>query len=155
VDVSTSERPEVGMHFPQFRLASDGGPEAYMEAGMGGVLQARGRCLGFASHDGANFATIIWPPDASLGADAGGVFVAYDQQRFRIGEALRGGGGSLPADFSGWAMTRPFPDECDRRHAIQFHSFGREDRAASPPPPQPAPPPAVDPSTSNVRKGPA
>ena len=122
---------------------------------MGGVLQARDGCLGFARYDGANYATIVWPPDASLGTGDDGIFVAYNQQRFRIGETLRGGGGSLPTDFSGWAMVRPFPPECDREHAIQFHSFGREDPAASSPPPQAVPPPAVDRPASDTSKGPA
>lgn len=129
------------IHFPQYRPPAEGGPEAFMEAGMGGVLALRGGCLGFIGHDG-RLQTIVWTPDARLGSDARGPFVAIGGSRFRPGDRLKGGGGTMPSDFSDRPLTRPFPVECDRSRAIQFHSIEHGDWASNPLPPPPPPPPA-------------
>ena len=134
-------RAGAGVHFPKYLPPGRGGPDAYMEAGMGGVLTLEGRCLGFAARGGRGVQTIVWPPEASLGSDASGLFVAVGRERFRLGEDLRGGGGTMPTDFTDAPLARPFPTECDRTQAVQFHSIRRASEVPSQPLVSPPPPP--------------
>ena len=132
------------VHLPQYRPPGAGGPEAFMEAGMGGILRLEGRCLGFAGASPGSLMTIVWPSEARLGSDERGPFVAIGEERWRPGDDLKGGGGSLPTDFNDAVLTRPFPAECDRSSAVQFHSIERAGTAPSPQPAvNPPPPPAA------------
>jgi hypothetical protein len=132
------------VHLPQYKPPGQGGPEAFMEAGMGGTLRLAGRCLGFADEKPGALMTIVWPSDARLGSDERGPFVQVGKERVRPGERLRGGGGTMLSDFSDARLTRPFPEECDRSSAVEFHSIEREPwpepAAVNPPPPTPPPP---------------
>lgn len=105
---------------------------------MGGVLTLRGRCLGLANPDGSGFSTVIWLPRARLGFDERGVYVTEGEGRFRPGEFVIGGGGSIPQ--ATWALTRPFPEECRTSALNQFYGLGYPDPDAQPPL-TPAPPP--------------
>ena len=136
----TSAAPAAAdIHLPRYRPPGEGGPEAFMEAGMGGTLALNGSCLGFAGGADAAFSTLVWPAGARLGRDARGLFVEVDGGRFRIGEFLTGGGGSMPADFTDARLERPFPVSCDRSRAVEFHSIAH--RPGGFPVPEPAPPP--------------
>lgn len=129
--------PEV--HFPRYRPPGAGGPEAFMEAGIGGTLALRGPCLGFASE--SEFQTVVWPAEARLGSDAEGLFVAAGGERFRLGEFLIGGGGSMSADNIDRRLETPFPADCDRAGAVELHSFRRSEEGFGEPEPAPPPPP--------------
>ena len=134
----------ASVHFPKYLPPNRGGPEAFMEAGMGGDLAVRGRCLGLAGSGASGFQTVIWPAGAELGQDGVGLFVASAGDRFRLGERLSGGGGTLPSDFSDTVLARPFPAECDLGEAIQFHSFKRATEMPNLPLVSPPPPPTQD-----------
>lgn len=126
-----------GNHFPQYRPAAAGGRDVFMEEGVSGRLALRGRCLGLLRHGG--FATIIWHPDARLGADEEGPFVALPPFTFRIGDHVSGSGGGVPLDLAGSQLTAPFPTECRPHGAIELHGLDYANPLTTPRPPD-APP---------------
>lgn len=112
-----------------------------MEAGIGGVLELRGRCLGLDMGE-AGFRTIVWHSDARLGSDGEGLFVEANGGRFRLGERLSGGGGTMPDDFQDARLRTPYPEECGRDRAVEFGGVQRMEEnppiRVQPPPPPPA-----------------
>ena len=127
------------IHFPRYRSPADGGPEEFMQAGIGGVFTLRGRCLGLTEPDGSRFKTVIWTQRASLGRDERGLFVMEGGERFRPGEQVSGGGGGLSGDPI-WPLETPYPAECGAE-MVQFYGLSRPGRAILQPVPPPPPPP--------------
>ena len=133
------EAKSESLHFPQYLPSSRGGPEAFMEAMLGGELQVRGRCLGLYLAESGDFRTIVWSAKARIGTDERGIYVSEGGARFRPGDQVMGGGGTMPDDFSDNQLAAPFPDECRGKGAVQL--YGLRLRERNPDPPQSPPPP--------------
>jgi hypothetical protein len=132
------------LHFAQYRPFSQGGPEVFMEAILGGELQVRGRCLGLYLAESDAFYTIVWTAAARLGTDGEGVFVTEGAQRFRPGDEVIGGGGTMPQDFSDHQLVAPFPKDCRGKGAVQLYGLKPPEKGAVEPQPAPPPPPKPD-----------
>jgi hypothetical protein len=115
-----------------------------MEAGIAGILKLDGPCLGLDMGQ-SGFRTIIWHSGARLGSDRQGLYVTEGGERFRLGEELAGGGGTMPDDFGDAVLQSPYPEECGRNMALEFGGIRRLDPAREGPPPVAPPPPPLPP----------
>jgi hypothetical protein len=87
------------------------------------------------------FYTIVWSADARMGSDGRGVYVTEGDERFRPGDQVVGGGGTMPQDFNDSQLAAPFPDDCRAGGAIQLYALRPPEQNPVPPQPPPPPPP--------------
>jgi hypothetical protein len=101
--------------FPKFRAADP--HRILLLASARGYLVQRGKCLGLANRNRRYFRTIIWPETASLTVDARGLLLTDSKSgaAVRLGDYIRGGGGSLPEGSAARLtpeLTKAVPMEC-------------------------------------------
>ena len=126
-------------------LTYPGGPA--LEALVSGTLRRRGPCL--VLDTGSRSDLILWLDDVEgvrLNENGWLIIDNSTGQRFREGDYLQGGGGSLPENLDIEAVTpEEMPFECETGSAIVFYGVRKakrpETRAGEPPDPPPAPPP--------------
>lgn len=88
-----------------------GGPSAFPEAQVHGILDLTGPCVRLRDTHG-RMTTVVSAPGPSLGRDVAGLYVQTPGERLRHGSPITGGGGwfdDLPALG---AVDRPIPQAC-------------------------------------------
>jgi hypothetical protein len=99
----------------QYRPGQNG--RISLNAGSGGVLARRGKCLGIIRDDG-RFATLVWPATARMEQDSRGLMVVDPDGggRVRLGDYVVFTGGPLPPGtiypFGDDVHTVDMPMEC-------------------------------------------
>jgi hypothetical protein len=89
--------------FPQFKF-----PGRLMDAALSGTLEVKNGCLTIGD------SLILWPSNARLTLDAGGVPVVGGGtgRPLRVGDQVRMGGGTAWTNFKGEGLLQPLPAAC-------------------------------------------
>ncbi|MBA3510970.1 hypothetical protein [Sphingomonas sp.] len=117
-----------------------GGPEAYPEAIVSGVLDLSGPCVRLQDGHG-RVTTVVSAPGAYLRQDAAGLYIQSGRERLRHGSSVTGGGGwfdNLPAGPG--TLDRPIPAQCRSGPYVVVTDIQRYDPSDDPPPRSPPPP---------------
>jgi len=121
--------------------AERGGPEAYPEAQVSGVLDLSGACVRLQDPQ-VRMTTVVSSPGPYLGRDLAGLYVRSGHERLRHGSSVTGGGGwfdKLPGGLG--VLDRPIPDQCRSGPFVVVTGMRRYDPAGQPPPRSPPSPP--------------
>ena len=119
-----------------------GGPEAYPEAQISGVIDLAGVCVRLQDSHGRK-TTVVSSPGPYLGQDPAGLYILSNNERLRHGSSVTGGGGwfdNLPAGPG--ALDRTIPNQCRSGPFVVVTGMRRYDPPDEPPPRSPPPPPA-------------
>ena len=119
-----------------------GGPEAFPEAQVSGVLDLSGACVRLQDPH-VRMTTLVSSPGPYLGRDLAGLYVQSGRERLRHGSSVTGGGGwfdKFPGGLE--VLDRPIPDQCRSGPFVVVTGMRRYDPAGQPPPRSPPRPPA-------------
>lgn len=116
-----------------------GGPSAYPEAQVSGVLDLSGPCVQLSGHEG-EMRIVISSPGPQVGRDSAGLYVRSGQERLRHGSSVTGGGGWFSNVPQLGALERPIPEECRSGPFVVVTGMERFDPASEPLPVSPPPP---------------
>ena len=126
----------------QYRTADRGGPSAYPEARVSGILDLFGPCVRLQDSRGG-MTTVVSSPGPRLGEDSAGLYIQSGAERLRHGSSITGGGGWFD-NFPGGLgqLDRPIPDMCRSGPYVVVTGMQRYDPADMRPPKSPPPPPS-------------
>jgi len=126
----------------RFLPPEQGGPSAYPEAIVSGVLDLTGPCVRLQADSDRRMTTVVSSPGPSVGRDFAGLYVETAKERLRHGSSVTGGGGwfdSLPASHG--RLDGPVPAACTSGPFVILTGMERYDPADEAPPQPPPPPP--------------
>jgi hypothetical protein len=135
--VSEPASPVLLRYLPPQR----GGPSAFPEAQVQGVLDLGGACVRLQDPHGRT-TTVVSSSGPYLGQDIGGLYIQSGEERLRHGASVTGGGGwfdDFPAALG--ALDGPIPEECRSGPFVVVTGIERFDPADRPPLRSPPPPP--------------
>ena len=118
-----------------------GGPRAYPEAQISGVLDLSGACVQLQDPH-VRMTTVVSSPGPYLRQDLAGLYLQSGKERLRHGSSVTGGGGwfdNLPAGLG--ALDRPIPNQCRSGPFVVVTGMRRYAPSDRPPPRSPPPPP--------------
>ena len=123
----------------RFQPPERGGPSAYPEAQISGVLDLSGPCVRLHRR---RMTTVVSAPGPRVGRDFAGLYIQSGTERLRHGSSVTGGGGwydALPINHG--TLDREVPPACASGPFVIVTGMERYDPAAQPPPRSPPPPP--------------
>ena len=126
----------------RFLPPEQGGPSAYPEAQVSGVLDLTGPCVRLQADSDRRMTIVVSSPGPRVGRDFAGLYIQSDNERLRHGSSVTGGGGwfdSLPSNHG--RLDRPVPPACTSGPFVIVTGMERYDPSKLPPPRSPPPPP--------------
>ncbi|MCJ8190250.1 hypothetical protein [Sphingomicrobium aestuariivivum] len=125
-------------HLILYKSAEEGGPEAFMEALIGGSLLLDGPCV--AVDVGGGPVTIV-TTEGSLHEDGDGLFLRVGPHEFRHGDPIMSGGGALNGLPADGMLTAPVPEACREGPAVEMSYLYPAPPGGPGQPPESPPPP--------------
>lgn len=117
-----------------------GGPSAFPEAQVQGVLDLTGPCVRLRNTNG-RMTTVVSSSGPSLGRDVAGLYVQTPRERLRHGSTITGGGGWFDNFPALGPLDRPIPQACRSGPFVVVTGMQAFDPADEPPLRSPPPPP--------------